>query len=110
MPPIPPDAMASASPMVAQDAPIAPAAMILCAISTHLCAFAWGRNLTPSAVEQSRIRAILRSRISMSTRSAGVGTSDRRIKDQPPELLDDTLLPGDTGGGRSFRPRSAPVS
>ena len=42
-----------------------------------------GRSATPISRAPFRITAMLRSRLSMSTRSAGVGTSERRITKHP---------------------------
>jgi hypothetical protein len=48
-PVIPADARASASPIVAQDAPMAPADISRRAIIGHLCDFACGRRAIPAA-------------------------------------------------------------
>ena len=72
-------ASASASPMVAQEAPSAPAAIRRLAISGDLCDLACGRSDTPCRLAHAAIVAMFWSRMSRSTMSAGVSTSSRRI-------------------------------
>src|SRR4051794_35882762 len=79
-PPMPAAASPSASSMVVQEAPIAPARTSLRAISGHLCDLACGRNETPLAAAHSDIFRMLASRALRSMRSAGVLTSLRCIE------------------------------
>jgi hypothetical protein len=55
----------------------------------------WGRNLASASPMVAQ---------EMSTRSAGAGTSERRINDQPPDLPDNPL------DRRLFQPNPAPMS
>ncbi len=74
---MPPAAIASASSIVAQQAPIAPARTSRPAMAAHLCALACGRRATPEAAACAAIRAMLASRMSSSISSAGEGRSSR---------------------------------
>src|SRR5438105_568890 len=74
-PSIPALASISASVTVATDMPIAPAAICLRAISTHLCALACGRRFLPVRFTCAAMRARLDSNASRFSNSAGVGIS-----------------------------------
>ncbi len=73
----PPSARASASPSLAQQAPIAPAAIWRRAISGLLWVLAWGRSFSPLAAAKAAIRSMLRVSASRSTTRAGVLRSRR---------------------------------
>src|ERR1035437_2177734 len=70
---IPAAAMTSASPIVAQHTPIAPASICRCAIAAVLCVFAWGLIFVLAFAQKLLIRSIFRIKASMSTNRAGVG-------------------------------------
>jgi len=74
---MPDSAITSASPTLAQQIPTAPAAIWRRAISGHLWVLECGRSFLPAAVVQAAIFAMLRSKRSRSSRSAGVGISFR---------------------------------
>ena len=74
-PPMPAADIASASRMVAQETPSAPAAICRLAISGVLCVLACGRKLTPRALAWSAIVRMLYSNASRSRISDGVGRS-----------------------------------
>ena len=83
--PMPAAARASASAMVAQHAPSAPALARRRAISGDLCDFACGRSDTPAFFALAIMVAILRSSTSRSRMSAGVLIWSRRI--ETPHIL-----------------------
>src|SRR5262245_63393409 len=78
-------AIASASPTLATHTPTAPAAIWRTAISGHLCVFACGRNFLPTLFTYWAIFWTLRSKRSRSSRSAGVGISERVMAGRIPQ-------------------------
>ena len=72
---IPAAAMISASPSLAQVAPMAPAASSFLTISGVFWPLMWGRQLMPASRQVFAVRAMLASMMSRSTRRAGVSRS-----------------------------------
>src|SRR6185369_2240217 len=76
-PPIPLPTMISASPIVAQQMPMAPASICNRAMRADLCVLACGRSAIPARRQWSAMRAMFASRISRSRTSAGVTSFSR---------------------------------
>ncbi len=74
---MPPLAMTSASLSVAQQMPIAPAAIWRLAISIDFAPLPCGRRFTPAALVNLAIVAMFRSSASRSSSSAGVESCER---------------------------------
>src|SRR5436190_2309482 len=75
----PASAKTSASPSFAQQIPAAPAAICIRAMTGDLCVLQCGRSCLPLSLTIFCIRAMLRASFEDSTRTAGVGISDKRM-------------------------------